>query len=541
MMNKKQVLCGMLAAALIIGSLTGCGEKKADLNSAEAGNVDEKLTITWLGIPYNPSAQEGTLPEKTLEERFNVDIKPVFFAQQNYNEKKTMMMAGGEIPDLIYELDPSNVAQDVDQGFVMELPYETIRKYAPALYGNLNEEAPEAWLYSRVEKKNYGLPNLNLGNGYSRMCLWRTDWLKNVGIDKVPETIDEMHEALYRFKNNDPDGNGKADTYGMSGDIKNWHTMFTEVFGAYGVLPFDWMREGDKVVYGGLQDGTKEALKTLQQWYSEGLIHPDFITDNVFSNGKEKFTNGVVGYINQNGGYFDPASATSLLNIAKQINPNAELSNAKPPKGPDGKAGSQIWGKPCHIVSLGIQNANDSAKVARILGILEGLFTDEELMVQVKLGQQDKEWTYKDPAVGLDSGIKFLYPYDDDNQRKNECLESNFGSPSFFVPIAGSETMYQKYRSKAEKDVYEKYSSTELGMTDAFTKPDTLPSAGEYFVDLRTKQINLMVQIIKGEKSVEQYSEFEELWKSQGGAILEKEAQEMNAEMEKMYQEVGVK
>lgn len=540
-MNKKRWLCSAMAAMLLAGSLAGCGEKKTDLNSAEAGNVDEKLTITWLGRPTNPSAQEGTIPEKALEEKFNVEIKPIFFTSENYNEKKTMMMAGGEIPDLIYELDPSHVAQDVDQGFVMELPYDTIAKYAPTVYGELNKEAPEAWLYSRVDKKNYGLPNLLLGNGYSRICLWRMDWLKNVGIDKVPETIDEMHEALYRFKNNDPDGNGKADTYGMSGDIKNWHTMFTEVFGAYGVLPFNWMRDGDKVVYGGLQDGTKEALMTLQQWYSEGLIHPDFITDNVFSSGRDKFVNGMVGYINQNGGYFDPLDAGSMPTIAKQINPNAELVNAKPPKGPDGKAGSQIWGKPAHILSLGVQNENNSAKVARILGILEGLITDEELMVQVRLGQRDKEWAYKDPAVGLDSGIKFLYPYDDNNQRLNECFEPNFGSPSFFSPIAGTNAMYQKYRSKDEKEVYDKYSSVELGMADAFTKPDTLPSAGEYFADLRTKQINLMVQIIKGEKTIEQYSEFEEIWRSQGGAVLEKEAQEMNAEMEKMYQEVGVK
>ena len=540
-MKAKKIVCGVVAAVMLAGVFSGCGkEKTADLNGVDAENMNDKLTINWLGIPYNPSAQEGTIPEKILEEKFNVDIKPVFFAEQNFNEKKTMMMAGGEIPDLIYELDPVNVAQDADQGFIMELPYDTIKKYAPTVYAELNKEAPEAWLYSRVGDKNYGLPNLNLNNGYSRMCVWRMDWLKNVGIDKVPETIDEMYEALLRFKNNDPDGNGKNDTYGMSGDIKNWHTMFTEIFGAYGVLPFNWMRDGETVVYGGLQDGTKEALKTLRQWYSEGLIHPDFITDNVFNTGKDKFTNGLVGYMNQNGGYWDPTAATSLINIVHQVNPAAEIENAKPPKGPDGKAGSQIWGKPCHILAFGVQNEKSPEKVARILTILEGLMTDEELMAKVRLGEKDKEWTYKDPSAGLDNGIQFLYPYDDPNQLKNECLNANFGSPSFFVPISATDSIFQKYRTKAERDIYEKYSSPELGMTDAFTKPDTLPSSSEYFIDLRTKQINLMVQIIKGEKTVEQYSEFEELWKSQGGATLEKEAQEMNDSMKKIYQEVGV-
>ncbi|MFD0717029.1 hypothetical protein [Paenibacillus sp. GCM10027626] len=45
----------------------------------------------------------------------------------------------------------------------------------------------------------------------------RKDWLDNVGIDKLPETLDEYHEVLRRFTFNDPDQNGKNDMYGGHG------------------------------------------------------------------------------------------------------------------------------------------------------------------------------------------------------------------------------------------------------------------------------------------------------------------------------------
>lgn len=70
-------------------------------------------------------------------------------------------MAGGDIPDLVYELDPVNVFNDVDQDFIVEVPYGTIEKYAPSYYAYLNETAPAAWSYSRYMDANWGVPNLN--------------------------------------------------------------------------------------------------------------------------------------------------------------------------------------------------------------------------------------------------------------------------------------------------------------------------------------------------------------------------------------------
>lgn len=84
--------------------------------------------------------------------------------------------------------------------------------------------------------------------------------------------------------------------------------------------PFNWMGEGENVVYGGFQQGTYDALALLQIWYDEGLIDPDFITDNIFSTGKDKFKNGIVGFMTRMA-VLEYGGSNSLPNLMKQINP----------------------------------------------------------------------------------------------------------------------------------------------------------------------------------------------------------------------------
>lgn len=533
---KKQIkiISALLALSMFGAALSGCGKEKGS-------SGEEKMTITWLGVPYNEGAEEGTYAEKLIEERFGVEIKPIFYSQKNYNEKKTQLIAGGTIPDIIYEMDPSFVADDASQGFLAEIDYSYISEKAPTLYKNIIKEEPKAWLYSRVDGKNYGIPNLIYSNQLGRLGLWRMDWLKKFGIEKVPETLEEMHDALYKITKEDPDGNGKDDTYGMSGDITNWHTMFSEIFGAYGVLPCNWMLKDGKVVYGGFADGIKDALDTISSWYAEGLIHPDFTSDNVFDSGKEKFTGGIVGYINQNGGWINPNSTTSIAAVTAQITPGAEVVSSKFITGPNGDSGTQCWGAPAHIVSFGAQLEKDQAKLDKILEIFETFMTDEEFLKEVKLGKQGEVWNYHDESKGFKGDIDFIPPYDDSTYRSNACIAgATFGSPTFFVPITPERRINDEFILEGQDDFIKEYKQVENGHTDLFIKPDVLPSSADFFADLRTQQINLIAKTIKGEITSDQYLEqFKQIWENGGGPQLEEEANALNSEIDSIVDEVS--
>lgn len=534
-MKFKKTLAMILALVCVTASFAGCAKKQETGKTASG----ETMTIKWLGYPYD-SVEEGTYPQQLLEEKFNVKIEPVFLDSKAYVDKKPLLMASGEIPDIIYELDPSNVQADVRQGFLMELPYETIKKYAPSVVEMINTEIPELWLYSYCDGKNYGVPNLYYSGQNIRLGLWRKDWLDNVGITKVPETIDEMHEAFVKFTNNDPDGNGKKDTYGLSGDLKSSYLTFCEIFGAYGVLPFNWMEKDGKLVYGGVQPETKEVLSLLAGWYKEGLIDPEFITDATNTSISTKFKNGVIGYINNYGNdsaNLDVTKEEKFLSIMKQLNPAAELAVAPLPKGPEGKQGSFVWGKGGHIISFGKQLADQPEKLQKILEMMEYMHNDQEFALQLVLGKEGVSWEKNTTEEG---GITWLAPYDNSTQRSKLLASLGLNSTTFFNIIPINQETRDAYTAKASIEHREKYMDNSLGMTDALLKPDVVPESEMYFKDLQNKQLLLFAKIIKGEKSVEDYAEFEKEWNELGGKILENNANGLNEELQKIYEQVGV-
>lgn len=523
--------------SVILAGVTAMSLASCDKKQTNDGDV---MKITWMGFPMDADGKADSYVEKIIEERFNVDIEPVFIRYSEYTDQKTMMFAGGKIPDVIYEMDPSQVQADADQGFLTKIDYEKIKEYAPDIYKVINDNQPLAWLYSRADDVNYGIPNLNYANDNVKIGVWREDWLKNVGINKIPDTIDEMGEALKKLTYNDPDGNGKNDTYGMSGTLA-WNGMFIDIFGAYNSLPFGWIKKDGKAVYGGLQDETKAALNKLAEWYADGVIHPDFITDTTSGTIKEKFVNGQIGYISEMGGYYEKTDANAFQNLTINLNPNAVIANAAPVKGPDGHRGSRIWGSACHIVTFGNQLEKDEAKLNKILEILNTMVADEEFMLKLRIGEEGIHWNLKEGAADIGDGIEFIAPYDDTNVRTSEGFVYNFGSPSFFMPVTPTKESYEKYTLKEYTQTYKDAAKDSVGMIDAFMKADTLPSSTKYFNDLRTKQIKLMSEVILGDKTADEYMlEFKSLWEQYGGLELEKEAQEMQTVIDDIYTSVGI-
>src|SRR5690606_18062973 len=71
--------------------------------------------------------------------------------------------------------------------------------------------------------------------------------------------------------------------------------MFNIVFSALGINPYYFaVNDEGEIVYSGLSEETRQGLKLLNQWFSKGLIDPEFITD---SNAeiRSKFINEKIG------------------------------------------------------------------------------------------------------------------------------------------------------------------------------------------------------------------------------------------------------
>lgn len=547
----RRVLPTLVFALAVIGALVALEFHYKPAAGMEAPRIpidtkdddSRKLTLVWMGPPYHPSATNGTWIQHLFEERFNVEFKPVFLGYGQSDEVKALMYASGGMPDISWEGDPSSVQQFAAHGFLCELPYELILTHAPSYVKMVNRLAPTAWLLSYWNGANYGIPNLWLDGQHPGPGLWRMDWLRKVGITKVPETIDEMHTAFKKFVENDPDGNGKRDTYALSAPMVFW-AAFNEIYGAYGIAPYNWMERDGKAVWGGTLPATRDALATLRQWYAEGLLHPDFVTDDHGMH-SQKFLNGKIGYLS--GGTADleperPDSATAKVRGLCNAQ-EAELVSGVFPTGPKGERGSWCWGGVGNIWVLGRPVAEHPEKAIRVLKMLEAVTTNEAFFVESKIGRRGIHWDYFDKALGREGGVVYLPPYDTPSVARREVLSAgaNLAGGTFFnLAGCGDPAFYNQYRSRKRVDYMYTYQNPKFGIRDILGKSDVMPSSGRYMKGLRTYQEAFFADIITGNKSLDSFDDFVKGWHQRGGALLTQEANELMKARNQIFKKMGV-
>ena len=140
-----------------------------------------------------------------------------------------------EAPDLFPVYDTTLANDLIESGRVKEVT-EDIAKYMPARLKEIYKQYPTTFNPVVRDGKVYGMaisPNLTEG----QVMLIRQDWLDSLGLE-APTTIDEFESVIAAFTNEDPDGNGKNDTYGFTFSGKDgyntgWVSDPVMIFSAY--------------------------------------------------------------------------------------------------------------------------------------------------------------------------------------------------------------------------------------------------------------------------------------------------------------------
>ena len=507
--------------------------------SKVSDDFNQVLDCRWL-IPQ--LGQPGTYIEDLLEKSFNLRIDPYFVHGESFNDARGLRFAGGDIPD-IYNAYPSGFRSDYRHGFSLPVPRSLILEHGPNYVRFINEADPVAWLTTQVDGMNLGLPNIYTGGLLPRPGLWRKDWLENVGITKIPDNLPEYEEALRRLTFDDPDGDGRDNTYGMSGDVANWWwTSFAEIFGAFGVLPFDWEERDGRVYFGATLPETREALTLLAHWYEEGLIDPEFAIDNGgYNNSVErKFLNGKIGYIYYFGRYdfIDPENPGGMVHRLKEIS-GGTVAVGHFPEGPKGHRGGRIQGGAAGGKVFGPQVAERPELVVRFIQMADRIVTDQDLSARLIIGERGTHWEYLDPEQGA-GGYRYLPPYDDSGQRSKALLAGGGFRDNFFsngyVPLA----LWDRYTDPEVLAFRKRYRRPEWGMISAVPS-GILPSYSTYMLDLIRMQQTRFIEFISGVRSLDQFDAFVEEWYARGGDILTAEANEIWKLRDMIYAEMGVR
>lgn len=497
------------------------GNSGSDDAFAEYRPVEGKTyELDWSPYITDPVPDDAKM-KLYYEDMFNVKFNVLNLDNQNITELLNLKFAAGEIPDFMSNgIDINNLPQYVKQGVLMEITPEMIEALAPDLYKQATAANPN-WLdYAKVDGKIYGLPEMRNDIGRN-VTVWRGDWLEAVGITKTPDTLEEFEEAFYKFANEDPDGNGKKDTYGLS------LSGLPVVFGAFGYLPgysahtwHDWFwheRDGE-LVFGGVQPEMKEALTLINKWYEDGVLDPEFITGENMGGYwalSHAFINSRIGFSSHGNFYHwndplpDGGFGANYDELSK-VNQEAadSLVHSLPPEGPGGRNQFTDNMVPGKIIAFGRTLEKEPDKLGKILEILNHTSgTTAENYYTAALGFEGEMWE-EDPEI---PGVRrVIGEWADLPDRADGKM--TFRESFAVVPADGPRMDWA-----AEHN---------YGVMTQNKLQAALPSESLYRAELTKLRDEAYISIITGDKPVDYFDEFVEKWFSMGGEQITKEANE---------------
>ncbi|MGI2298142.1 hypothetical protein [Paenibacillus sp. GXUN7292] len=401
---KGNVLKTLVLAMALILVLSACGGENSGTKNGNNGSTSSTTTpssggsetnkepespieISWLNF-YLPGKDTAT--QKYVEELFNVKITPLGYDRSNWQQQINIMLASGVRPDYIGNTDLTfaDFLSYVKQGLIGELPVEKIREYAPNYSAMVDKYDPTAWNVAVVDGKNYGIPRIYGEGGSPFLPAYNKEWLKNIGYDAPPTTLEELEDVLTKFRNNDPDQNGKKDTYGMSvrgKDTLGSNQIFNTVFAAHGIRSSGWhVKEDNTVEHVLVSEQARAVYKLLNKWYKAGLIDPEFITDDANSY-RAKFVNGKTGMMDQMMWYhYHTEGAVG----ADAVKTGLEFAVGAPVIGPAGQMNGIVQGYKQNPYAIGADAVKDEAKVKKILEMVDRIATDKDVYMKVSFGEE---------------------------------------------------------------------------------------------------------------------------------------------------------
>jgi putative aldouronate transport system substrate-binding protein len=421
--SKSRSRVTMLLSLLTLGSLllSACGSTGSSNGASPSGNSTASSSGSSSASSTAPAGDmklrilTGNIGGKTPEEmqKFEDEIKKLTGIEvtiekpaSDYDQKVLTALGSGEKYDLIEGSDLGKLNTFIDQGvatdltdFVQGSSELSDPKVIPtAEWDQL--KGKDGHIYAVFEKFQGGT-----------LPIVRKDWLNKLHLQE-PKTLDDYYKVLKAFTEQDPDGNGKKDTYGLT------------TSGLYDIQGF-MSAAGLKYRYV-IQDGKRtipyasDAAIPMYEWFAkltkEGIMDPNFVTNDT-AKMRNLFLTDRVGMIT----YWD-AWVGMLNNTRKKEDPNTtfQAEGIAGAEGQDGKVMLRRGDADYWMVPANAEHVEAAKK------FLEFWHSEPGIMLG-SLGIEGEDYTkeggnYKLTDIGtehnMDHGVPFWY---------NENVKAPFG------------------------------------------------------------------------------------------------------------------
>ena len=294
-----------IALAGIAASLAGCGG--GNTNQVEPGTVNTNTDQTEFNIISGISALSSGYDDnpvlKEMAENAGISITWETMSD-SLSEQVNIRIAGNDLPDAFNAVgfsnyDLTNYGQDGT--FIDLTPYIT-EEYMPNLTKILEEHPDIRAAITMDDGCIYGLPageqmgtaGVGKAEDYNiytipQYSMINKTWLDELGLE-VPTTLDELHDVLVAFQENDMAtmyGNDAGQTIPLSFGIDQWCWGQNIYYAGFGFTNWtndvcaDLLLQPDGTVnFVSDDDNYREALEYFHDWFTEGLIDQEVFSQD---------------------------------------------------------------------------------------------------------------------------------------------------------------------------------------------------------------------------------------------------------------------
>lgn len=374
----------------VLFALTSCGSKDNGLTTikfwyAGATNDAGVPPADWLFV-------------QRVRDELGIELKLTLlpFVESERDKKINNAVALHNLPDL-FAVNRGTWLKLVDLGQVAAVDdmYAMMPRRTQVIY------TPESIKSTTIDGHSYAFASPG-SIPRNEGLLIRKDWLDRLGLP-VPVTTDDFLRVMRAFTNDDPDGNGRKDTYGFGAFIELYSHQeglgrrFEPLFGAFGAEgTWNFTDHPGLSVH---NPAYYDALQYVATIVKEGLIDPNWITYK-----KDEFRNawhtGRFGIMReQNAAY---ASEANYVKFDKNF-PDGEWIIVNPPVGPAGKQSTGVYIQGYRMLAVSAKASRQGKKEA-IARLLEWMSGDEGYFL-LGWGQEGVNFVRDENGLPTERGI----------------------------------------------------------------------------------------------------------------------------------------
>ena len=381
-MKKAIIVLTIVLASLCLFS---CSKKSTETQSAEktatatttaAATKNEPVTIElWYGAAIT---EAGAVPDdwagyQILKDKYNINLKLTALPSNETDQDVKIQAAGAanNLPDL-FMVSRTVLTNLVKQGLIAsvddmydKMPTRTAQQYDAA-----------SRAHTTINGKSYGLASPG-SIAKNEGLLIRQDWLDKLGL-KAPTTLDELYDVLYAFTFNDPDGNGKNDTYGYGAFVESNSvfkgypgTRVWPLMGAFDVAGL-WSMNSETLGLNVFRPEFYDFMVFFKSLCDENLIDPNWLSYKK-DDFRAAWKQGRFGVM------YEQWAALSAESNYKPFDtnfPEGEWMVINPPLGPEGKSSTGALDKQFRIYAVSAK-AQKEGKMEAIERLFEWMGTEE--------------------------------------------------------------------------------------------------------------------------------------------------------------------